>query len=234
MRSAFYFGLFVALAAAGPARAGLITGTHGLNGLGQFTGTFSYQPLTDHSAALEVQLTNTSPAATGGFVTGFVFNNPGDRITGATLTGPLFFKLLGGPSFNNSVNGAPFGQFDLGAAVGGSFEGGGKPSRGLGVLHSGQFYFALTGHNLNEISENDFLSAPSAGPGDGQGHPAFVARFRGFDNPHGPDSDKTPIDRQSPPSPPLHHFPEPPTGILGGLAVLAIGGVVGLRRIKRA
>ena len=69
-------------------------------------------------------LDNTSPLSNGGFITAFVFNVPGTAdVPTATLASTLgsFATLLGGPpppadSFNNDVNGAPFGQFDIGAA----------------------------------------------------------------------------------------------------------------------
>src|SRR5262245_11424715 len=88
-----------------PARAGLITGTSGLNNLGSYQGTVTYTPLTDTSALFHVVLTNTSPGGTGGYLTGFAFNNPGDKISGVTLTtASAYFDLLGGSSFNNTVN----------------------------------------------------------------------------------------------------------------------------------
>src|SRR5262249_23276367 len=104
----------LALAVAVPAHAGLITGVNALNGLGKFDGTFDYTPVDANHGTLSITLKNTSPAANGGYLTAFVFNNPGQHITGATLwSSNLHFHLLGGPTFNNGVPGTPYGQFDL-------------------------------------------------------------------------------------------------------------------------
>src|SRR5262249_36576209 len=97
--------LGMALAQAGPAHAGFITGANGLNGLGKFDGTFNYVPLDGTHGTLNITLNNASPASNGGYLTAFVFNNPGQHITGATLwSSDAHFQLLGAPSFNNGVN----------------------------------------------------------------------------------------------------------------------------------
>jgi len=126
-----------ALAQTAPAHAGFITGVNALNGLGAYEGTFDYNPVDATHGTLKITLKNTSPAANGGYLTAFLFNNPGQHITGATLSSSnLHFQLLGGSSFNNSVNGAPYGRFDLGASTFKSFEGGGNPSNGIAVGNS--------------------------------------------------------------------------------------------------
>src|SRR5262249_36986379 len=209
--------LALALAAT-PSQAGIITGTSGLNLLGDFSGTVTYSPLTDTSALLEFQLTNTSPAAHGGYLTGFAFNNPGAKVTTFALTSsPAHFELIGAPSFNNSIGAGPFGHFDAGAALRANFEGGGNPHHGLGVGQSGTFLFTLTGQSLDKLTVDDFLATSSAPPSNGKGNPPFVARFRGFSDCN-PDSDKVPLDYDPPP---LHieSTPEPATVLLGAFGV---------------
>ena len=217
-----------------PVHGDVITGTHGLNGIGKFSGTVTYSALTDHSALLEIDLTNTSTSGRGGYLTGFAFNNPSGDITGATLTGSnSWFLLLGGPTFNShSVSASPYGQFDMGAALGGDFLGGGNPNHGIAVGHSAQFFFALTGQHLKQLSDSSFLTDPSIGPGNGAGDPPFVARFRGFSEP-GPTSDKVPLDYHGNiDPPPVDRFPEPATALLGGLGMLASAGFALLRRAQ--
>lgn len=191
----------------------------GSNSLGSFDGTFDYTATDATTATLAVVLENTTPGATGGFLTAFAFNNPGGRITGTTLATPhANFTLLGGPGYDNGVDGSPFGHFDLGAGLGGSFEGGGPPEGGIGAGDTGQFTFTLTGTGLDQLTAQSFFLTLSAPPGDGNGAQAFVARFRGFAN---GGSDKVPgtVDDVTP-------VPEPGTLTLcsiGLLGVLAYG-----------
>ena len=216
-----------ALAQTAPAQAGFITGVNALNGLGKYEGTFDYNPVDATHGTLKITLKNTSPAANGGFLTGFVFNNPGQHITGATVSSSnLHFHLLGGPSFNNSVNGAPYGRFDLGASTFKSFEGGGNPGNGIAVGHSADFTFHLTGKALNSLATNDFFTTFSVPPGNGESDQSFVARFRGFED---GGSDKVPGT-----DPPIAN-PEPATLLMTsvGLAALITFCWLRQRRMKR-
>ncbi|HJT78007.1 MAG TPA: hypothetical protein VJ739_12460, partial [Gemmataceae bacterium] len=88
-----------------------ITGDAGLNNLGFYQGTVEYTDTDASHATLTVTLMNTSPAANGGYLTGFIFNNPGGKVAGASLAGPAAFTLLGEPTFDNGIDGAPFGHF---------------------------------------------------------------------------------------------------------------------------
>lgn len=189
----------------------------GTGSLGSYSGTFVYQSTNDTDATLRITLTNTSPAANGGYLTAFVFNNPHDRITGVTYsTTDSDFDLLGGPNFDNSINAAPYGRFDLGAGLGGQFLGGGSPHGGIAVGVSETFTFTLTGSGLNTLNEHSFFDTLSVPPGNGRGHSeghaqAFVARFKGFND---EGSDKVPGS--------YHEGPEP------GAFVLAAIGIAGL------
>jgi hypothetical protein len=214
--------LLVPLALGPRANAEAITSLTGLEGIGAFTGTFTYTPASATSATLVVQLTNTSAVGGGGFLTALAFNNPGGHITGVSFSSSdPDFGLLGGSSFSNGVSAGPYGQLDIGASTGGSFEGGGSPSQGLGFGATGTFTFNLTGTGLDGLTASSFFSAYSVPPGAGQGVQAFVARFRGFtsDGAGNATSDKvrgvlgTPLN-------PAEINPEP-----GSLILAAVGGV---------
>lgn len=188
--------------------------------LGHFTGTMTYTDINATSATLTIQLTNTSPPANGGFITGFVFNNPGNAISGVTSFSSTNsnFGLISGPITVNGVNGAPFGQFDVGASTGGSFEGQGSPNGGIAVGSSATFTFDLTGSGLDTLNVMSFVDTLSTGTGAGQGYQFMVVRFRGFNN---GGSDKVPAN-WTPPGPnpgptPGPTVPVPPTVLLGAL-----------------
>ncbi len=232
-RSLLLFPLAIALGLCPTqARGDLIalTSQPGLSGLGSFQGSLDYQASDGQNAVLTVVLKNTSPVGNGGYLTAFVFNNPGNSITTASLTGPARFALLGAPDFDNGVNGAPFGHFDLGASTGGSFEGGGAPNKALGVGMTGTFTFTLTGHGLDALTASSFLSARSVPPGAGEGVMPFVARFRGFAD---GGSDKVPggsVKVPDHPRPTSFDAPEPATLGMAGAGLTALLGWGCLRR----
>jgi hypothetical protein len=204
-------------------------GISGTGDLGSFVGTFDYG-FDGTFGIVTVVLDNTSvPIANGGFITSFAFNLPtpiGVSWTGAGLTDddPGFdFELIGGPTFANGVNGAPYGRFDLGASTGNGFEGGGDPNDGISIADAPvTFTFTLSGTGLGGLDADAFLSTFSVGPGDGQGVQPFVVRFKGFSEGFGSDdeegSDKVPIDA----------VPEP-----GSLLLLTSGAAALLARRRR-
>jgi len=178
----------------------------GTGPLGSFEADWSYSASDGNNATLELNLKNTSPVANGGYLTGFLFNNPDNLITGILLSSTdSDFLLLGATSFDDSINGQPFGDFDVGAALGGNFEGGGNPALGIGVGADADFTFTFTGTDLDTITIEDFIEAFSSlrGEGDEMDFQFFVARFRGFED---DESDKVPGG-----SPPV---PEPATALL--------------------
>ncbi len=181
--------------------------------LGDFTGFLTYvSNSAGTQATLAIELTNTSPLANGGFLTAFALNVP----TRANITviefsdeaspnsGP--WQMIGGLSPLNSVSASPFGDYDLGGSITSSWLGNGGPQDGLAVGESLLFRIRFEGTGLKGLTTMSFLETPST-----NGGPAFVARFRGFDD---DGSDKVPGQV----------VPEPGTYaalLAGGVAVLA-------------
>lgn len=164
-----------------------------------YSGTIDYSGA-GSSGILTISLTNAS-AGTGGYLTAFVFNISSiDPLASASLSsGPTSdWGIL------TNVNGAPFGTFDSGSSTGGSFEGGGPPSRGLAVGASGTWIFNISASDAGLLTPQSFITGSSA--------QNFVARFRGLTN---GGSDKVPV--QAVPTP-------------GALTMLSVAGFIAARR----
>ncbi len=182
----------------------------GSGAYGSFTGSIEYL---SGSQSLVLNLTNTTPFY-GGFLTGVALNNPGGVITGMTMnTTDSDFLLIGGPSFNNSVSGSPYGDFDFGAALGGNWLGGGSPNPGIPVGGSATFTFNLAG-SLAGLTTESFTQALSDNTNEPE---SLVVRFRGMNCGL---SDKVPGEFDPPPP----EIPEPGTYALmgAGLALVSI------------
>jgi hypothetical protein len=150
----------------------------GLENNGVFTGSLEYTFTNASTAKLVVNLLNSNASNAGGKLTAFAFNNPGNKISGVSLSSSLgtMSGLLGGASYNNTVSGSPFGNLDIGATTGSGWIGGGSPNGGIQRGNSATFTFNLTGSSLNTLTTNSFINELNS---SGQ---FFAVRFRGFDN----------------------------------------------------
>lgn len=184
-------------------------------GLGDFTGRleYFYDDFDSTVGLLVVELTNTTPVG-GGFLTGFLMNNPGAiiSITGLAASNSTM-QLLG--LSDNGESGDPFGNFDFGAALDGDFLGGGSPNDGIAVTSNGSFIFDFVGVALNGLTTQSFIEALSTDPPSSYGPEFFLARFKGITI--GSGSDKVPAVV----------VPIPGSLLLLGTGLL---GLVGLRR----
>jgi hypothetical protein len=180
--------LIACLLVAVPAHAGSVAilgdTLNSAEGLGSFDGTLEYDADPFSTVGmLEIMLTNTSAPDNGGYITGFLFNIASEEAVTATLLSDPgspypFEQCLGG-----GLNGQPFGNpYDAGAALDGTFLGGGDPTRGIAVGDSGTFAFRIESADAGSLTAMSFLEG---GPYDFD----FIVRFRGFDD---GGSDKVP------------------------------------------
>lgn len=150
-------------------------------GLGAFTGLITYTYDSDAELGqLVVDLTNTSDPGNGGFLTAFVFNiDSEDEDASALLTDATHgvFENLSG----NTLNAPPFGEFEGGAGLYGSFLGGGNPNSGVAVGEAGSFSFDIEAEDAMFLDAIDFIT--------GDELVNFLVRFRGFED---GGSDKVP------------------------------------------
>jgi MYXO-CTERM domain-containing protein len=177
--------------------------------LGSFVGTISYsQGPGANSGVVTLSITNTTtPESEGGYITGIAFNfdseDPGAMLS--LTSGPAHFQAI------SDVSAPPFGVFDFGAALGGSWVGGGNPHPGIELGATGTFVFEFTGSDADTRQASDFIFPSSSGSG-GRDAIGMAVRFRGFAN---GGSDKVP------------GAPVPSQGAIG---LMGVGGIVLLRR----
>jgi hypothetical protein len=164
-----------------------------------YTGTFD---VTGSTLTLSLTL---DPNGVDGFLTGIVLNEPAGAITGQTSQPTGSFEFITGPEAAS-----PYGNFDVGSALGGDFLGGSSPNGGValadGATAEWTFSLASNGYSAADFWEETCTDLGCFG---------FVARFRGL-GPQGEDSDKVPAV-------PIPVIPEPQTYAL----MLAGLGLVG-------
>ncbi|MCU0870088.1 MAG: PEP-CTERM sorting domain-containing protein [Burkholderiales bacterium] len=219
----------VALVAASASAQAISTISFAGDGVyGDFSGTLTLTPVDADSITLKVVLNNLASTSAGGKLTGFVLNNPGNKITSISsyaAVGAPFTQL--GLS-NNGEKAEPFGYFDLGAALGGDWTGGGAPTNGIAVGASGTFTFGLEGADVDTLLAADFFAElsgpkvkkngkPDADENDNKDYIAFAVRFKGFDN---GKSDKVPAVV----------VPEPSTYAMLGIGLGLLGFAAKRRR----
>jgi hypothetical protein len=184
----------------------------GNEGLGSYNGEFNWTAPAandggdgDGCGTLVLTLVNTSAPSNGGSITGFAFN----VVDGIAASFVPDAKTLPGWQQVVNADANPYGVFDIGAALGGDWLGGGSPNGGVPVGQSWQFTFSLCGDEefLRSLAIEEIFHATTSNHGSFE----FIARFRGFAD---GGSDKVPANLPAP----------------GALALLALGGMRGRRR----
>ena len=175
------------------------------DGLGRYTGSISYTSNTLNTGTLTIVLSNTNTPGDGGYITGLVFNIPG---ADAAATAQLAASSLAGfQQLGPTASASPYGTYEAGAALGGSWLGGGSPNGGVAVGQTGTFTFNITSAGASGFTASSFIASGSS--------PSPLVRFKGFAN---GGSDKVP-------------------GVLvpapGAAALMAGAGLVAVRRRRR-
>lgn len=161
-----------------------------------FSGSLEYVHVAGEIGRLSIELTNITPLNVSGFLTGFIF-----RSDASSNSIDAMLDFADPASFLNTGPqlGGGFGMFEGGAALFGSFLGGGSPVGGLANGQSGTFDFFISSDSAATLTSADFIGTSES--------PGLLVRFRGLS---GGGSDMVPV-------------PAP-----GGLALLGMGGLGGL------
>ena len=174
--------------------------------LGTFIGTLNYTFLGGTNGKLDVTLTNTTPSATGGYITAFMFRPPPEL--GAFTSVLTASDIASMSNIPAGASGAPFpGTWLGGAGTGGSWLAGGSPTGAVPVGATGHWSFTITGANASALTSDSFVSGGSVTDSY-----AFIVRFRGMDD---GGSDKVPANQ----------LPSP-----GAMALLGLSGLMSRRR----
>ena len=235
-------GLFTALvlSATGVSQGAMTFSVSGLAGTGVTADvTFSYASSSNTTGTITVAIENTSPAAVGGFVTGFAFNAP--------MMSGVAFTSIGGDAHGGGVTAIPSGSvspsatgwyakfalediktpndagdFDFGVLnhnASGAFITGGngsEPKIDIGETHT--FTLAVVGTGLDDFTNAQFESAFAGAfsSDDPSGDYFFGVRFQGVATGGGSDL-----------AVPTQMVPIPGAAVM---AMMGLGGVFATRR----
>lgn len=199
-----------------------VSGT-GLNQLGSFVGTIEYAYSSGKNGTLTLSITNTSPAANGGFITGLAFNAPrGVKLEPASGFGS--FGLLGQPSAQ-TVSANPWGNYSWAIVLGDSWIGGGRPVGGIPVGQTRTFVLSVVSPSAAVASA---LTSASFFTRNSPSDPAMAVRLRGFVD---GGSDRAPAEEWNPASSQPNSGPV--TTPLPGAALAGSVGLLGLISRRR-
>ena len=144
-----------------------------LKHLGSFAGTATYDST---AGKLTLVVQNTTPTATGGFLTAFAFDVAGDSVAKyEDPDGGHKPNTNGFDDIRNKkgvVNAAPFGKYEAGAGLDGKWLPGGF-KRGIAAGASQTFVFDVTGTGASSLNVGDFFSGGNTGLN-------IVASFKGI------------------------------------------------------
>ncbi|MGH7244207.1 MAG: hypothetical protein ACREJD_12405 [Phycisphaerales bacterium] len=167
MKTSIRIAIMTAVASASFAQADMIQFSK-TGALGAVDGSMSYSFVSGSLGKLTISLTNISPVANGGKLTGFAFDivsaDPG-------ATASLFSKTNANFVGMTNVSASPYGTFDAGAALGGNWLGGGSPNGGIAIGASATFVFNITASDASTRTASNFL---------GTGDDSLALRYRGF------------------------------------------------------
>jgi hypothetical protein len=148
--------------------------------IGLFSGTLT---VSQDGNTLTMTMRNDNSTDGGGYLTAFVFRKPLGRNISLQLTSVSGstgnFQLIA-PTNNQGIAAPPFGFFQFGVGLNGSFLSGGNPEGGIAPGTEVTFTFAVTGDTAG-LTAIEFANE--------QFNPFLLARFRGFNN---GTSDKVP------------------------------------------
>ena len=169
--------ILAAIATAGALAAGAFAGEgsswlylpcESTQGIASFSAMVNYSWSGGSTATISIDLTNTTEASLGGFITAIAVNGaPGSSAMQFVSCTSGAFQGLAGP-----VSGSPYGDFMAGSSTGNSWLGGGSPNSGIANGASASFVFSISGSAalLSGLSAEDCL--------DSTGY-AMAVRFRG-------------------------------------------------------
>ena len=178
----------------------------GLNNIG-----FCEKSVTLSGNQLTIVLKNTTPVASGGFITADAFDLAGNVSINSFSTTDAAFSLV---SFSaGSINVSPFGnrEFAISNQAGATqpWLGSGQPTNGIAPDETVTWTLGLTG-DLSILTEESFFASE-------------LVRFRGLDVGEGSDKATTPIGPGPGPGPGPGGLPVPSTFLLIGVGLMSLG-----------